>query len=78
MRRRDALKFGLAASGAGALARGAARAADYPVVVAGVREAGESPFDWRDRTRLPRAGKYKVEADEDSDLTLLYVNITSD
>ena len=57
-------------------ARDAARAADYPAVVARVREARDSLSDWRDRTRLPRAGKYRVEADKESDLTLLYVNNT--
>ena len=32
--------------------------------------------DWGERSRLPRGGKYRVDADRDSDLTLLYVNNT--
>ncbi|MCA1592405.1 MAG: hypothetical protein LC754_07095 [Acidobacteria bacterium] len=57
-------------------AREAARAGDYKRVAAGIQEAQNSFNDWRDRTRLPRAGKYKVEVDRDADLTLLYVNNT--
>lgn len=55
-------------------ARAAASAGDYARVAARVKDARASFDDWRDRTRLPRAGKNKVEVDKNSDLTLLYVN----
>ncbi|HEX8634170.1 MAG TPA: hypothetical protein VF703_08480 [Pyrinomonadaceae bacterium] len=69
-------------------AREAARRGDYARVLAGVREAygtfdargnkvADGHFDdWGNRTRLPRAGRQRVTADKDSDLTLLYVNNT--
>jgi hypothetical protein len=59
-------------------ARDAARAGDYKRVAASIREAQDAFSDWRDRTRLPRTGKYKdlVKADPSADLTLLYVNNT--
>ncbi|HXD30658.1 MAG TPA: hypothetical protein VN643_06060 [Pyrinomonadaceae bacterium] len=57
-------------------ARQAARQANYPLVIAKAKEAQDSFFDWTDRTKLPSTGKYKVEVDKDSDLTLLYVNNT--
>lgn len=57
-------------------ARQAARAGNYPLVIAKIKEAQDSFHDWSERTRLPHAGKYKVEVDRDSDLTLLYVNNT--
>jgi hypothetical protein len=57
-------------------ARDAARRGDYKLVLAKAQEARASLDDWRDRTRLPRAGKYKVTVDPGSDLTLLYVNNT--
>lgn len=57
-------------------ARDAARQGNYKLVVIRIQEARASLDDWRDRTRLPRAGKYKVGVDPDSDLTLLYVNNT--
>ena len=57
-------------------ARAAAGAGNYPLVIAKIKEAQNSFRDWGERSRLPRAGKYKVEADRDADLTLLYVNNT--
>lgn len=57
-------------------AREAARRGNYPLVAARAQEARASFEDWRDRTRLPRRGKYRVEVDKDADLTLLYVNNT--
>lgn len=57
-------------------AREAARRNNYREVVSKIQEARASFDDWRDRTRLPRAGKHKVEADREADLTLLYVNNT--
>lgn len=57
-------------------ARDAARREDYRLVLTRVKEARDSFNDWLDRTRLPRAGKYKVPVDPGSDLTLLYVNNT--
>jgi hypothetical protein len=57
-------------------ARQAAHTWNYPLVIARVKEAQDSFHDWGERTRLPHAGKNKVEVDKDSDLTLLYVNNT--
>jgi hypothetical protein len=57
-------------------ARQAAHAGDYPRVVARIEEAKASFQDWGERTRLPRAGKHRVEVDRDSDLTVLFVNNT--
>ena len=57
-------------------ARDAARKGDYKLVAAKAQEARASSDDWRDRTRLPRNGKYKVTVDRESDLTMLYVNNT--
>lgn len=69
-------------------ARHAARRGDYALVSSRVRDAygtfdergnkvGDGSFDdWGNRTRLPRAGKYRVTADKESDLTLLYANNT--
>lgn len=57
-------------------AREAARNGNYPLVIAKTKEAQDSFHDWGERTRLPHAGKNKVEVDKDSDLTLLYVNNT--
>jgi hypothetical protein len=57
-------------------ARDAAQQGNYKLVAARIQDARASFDDWRDRTRLPRAGKYKVAVDPDSDLTLLYVNNT--
>lgn len=54
----------------------AAKNSDYATVAARIADARASFGDFRDRTRLPRAGKYRVEADPQSDLTLLYVNNT--
>lgn len=56
----------------------AQKANDYRRVAASVAEAREAFDDWRDRTRLPRTGKYKdmAKVDPDSDLTLLFVNNT--
>ncbi len=62
------------------LALGAAQTAaakgDYAAVAASIGDARASFGDFRDRTRLPRAGKYRIQADPGSDLTLLYVNNT--
>ena len=57
-------------------ARAAALGANYPLVIAKIKEAQNSFRDWGERSRLPRGGKYKVEVDRNSDLTLLYVNNT--
>jgi hypothetical protein len=57
-------------------ARVAALAGNYPFVVARIKEAQNSSRDWGERSRLPRAGKYRVEVDRNSDLTVLYVNNT--
>jgi hypothetical protein len=57
-------------------ARVAALAGNYPLVVARIKEAQNSSRDWGERSRLPRAGKYRVEVDRNSDLTVLYVNNT--
>ncbi|MBA3242623.1 MAG: hypothetical protein H0T60_15465 [Acidobacteria bacterium] len=57
-------------------ARDAARRGNYTIVLGRVRDAYGSFDDWGNRTRLPRAGKYRVTADKESDLTLLYVNNT--
>lgn len=57
-------------------ARDAARQGNYRVVASRIQDARASFDDWRDRARLPRAGKYRVEVDKDSDLTMLYVNNT--
>jgi hypothetical protein len=57
-------------------ARDAARKGDFRTVAAKAQEARGSFDDWRDRTRLPRNGKYKVTADREADLTMLYVNNT--
>jgi hypothetical protein len=57
-------------------ARTAARAGSYPLVVERTKDALGSLHDWGERTRLPHEGKYKVEVDKDSDLTVLYVNNT--
>lgn len=54
----------------------AARARDYRRVVAVIDGVQGSFNDWRDRTRLPRGGPFKIEADREADLTLLYVNNT--
>lgn len=54
----------------------AARARDYPRVVAIINDMQISFDDWRDRTRLPRGGPQKIEADPEADLTILYVNNT--
>ena len=57
-------------------ARTAARAANYPLVVERTKDALGSLHDWGERTQLPHRGKYKVEVDKSSDLTVLYVNNT--
>lgn len=57
-------------------ARQAAHNGNYTLVIARIKEAQDSFHDWGERTRLPHAGKNKVEVDKDSDLTLLYVNNT--
>ena len=57
-------------------ARQAALTGDYVVVGNRIKDAVGSLHDWGERTRLPHEGKYKVEVDKDSDLTLLYVNNT--
>jgi hypothetical protein len=57
-------------------ARDAARQGNYRLVLAKAQEARASFDDFRDRTRLPRNGRYKVAVDRDADLTLLYVNNT--
>ena len=57
-------------------ARDAARRGDYKLIMAKAQEARASLDDWRDRTRLPRNGRYKVAVDPASDLTMLYVNNT--
>ena len=57
-------------------ARAAALGANYALVIAKIKEAQNSFRDWGERSRLPRGGKYKVEVDRNSDLTLLYVNNT--
>jgi hypothetical protein len=57
-------------------ARDAARKGDFRAVAAKAQEARGSFDDWRDRTRLPRNGRYKVPLDRESDLTMLYVNNT--
>ncbi|MGH8476465.1 MAG: hypothetical protein ACRER2_11955, partial [Methylococcales bacterium] len=53
-------------------ARDAVDQGNYHAVAAKIQEAGDAFEDWRDRTRLPRG----VPVDQDSDLTLLYVNNT--
>jgi hypothetical protein len=57
-------------------ARAAAGAGDWELVVGKVRAARASFDDWRDRTRLPRAGTHRISVDPGADLTLLYVNNT--
>ncbi len=57
-------------------ARDAARQGNYRLVLAKAQEVRASFDDFRDRTRLPRNGKYKVAADRETDLTMLYVNNT--
>lgn len=54
----------------------AASKGDSATVKTRIAGARASFDDFRDRTRLPRAGKYRIEADPGSDLTLLYVNNT--
>jgi hypothetical protein len=49
---------------------------DYPAVIHSIQDARNSFDDLRARTQLPRKGKYHIEVDQKSDLTMLYVNNT--